>query len=134
MNQGILRAVVLSILLFGHIFVFVGSFYFVTEIDKSLLIAGTLLPVSSALITTMVQFIAQNMRGAPSDRDPVSVTFFLVLVILSVSLIASLFFLLYKYSIGAIINIGTLQTAVALVDTFIAIYVTILIRELFHNR
>lgn len=134
MRQGTLRRIITYLMLFGHAValsltpVLMGSFQEATNVSLSLL------PVTAALLTFVVQFHQENFLGAKSDEKSVTVDAAVLTIGLTTLLLGAIIGLIYLYYLGRITTIEELQRAVSLVDAGIIAYLVVLVRRLFERQ
>lgn len=123
----------LVLLLGGHIGIIAYTFVIINDREEAVSIAATLLPVTGAILTTMAQYFSKNLAGAPSDQSRVGFAPAFFIILLTTFLLTALAFCLYSYEEADINDIKTIQKMTSLIEMFIAVYLMIFVREIFHS-
>jgi hypothetical protein len=122
------------LVLAGHLISIALSFFLISDFGEALGVALCLLPLTATILMFIVQFHDENFLGSSTDEAVVSTDAAWLTLVLSAVLLMAIVFALVGYYWGRIGSIGTLQKAVSLIDTAVAVYLTILLRRLFERR
>jgi p-aminobenzoyl-glutamate transporter AbgT len=133
MRQGLLRTVVMWLVLAGHISSIVLCLVMISDFDQALTVALVLLPLTATILMFIVQFNDENFFGAGSDSKIVASNPAYLTIVLALALIIAIIGSIYGYYTGRIATIELLQKTVGLVDSGLAVYLTILLRRLFER-
>lgn len=134
MRQGLLRRIVMWLVFVGHILAIGLCFALISDFSEALGVALCMLPLTATIFMFIVQFHDENFYGAKSDVEIVSVDAASLTIGLSLVLIVALVLLNFAYAHARIGSVATLQKAVSLVDSGIAVYLTILLKRLFERK
>lgn len=134
MTQGLLRRLVMWTIFVGHILAIGLCFALISNFDSALGVALCLAPLTATIFMFIVQFHDENFYGTETNKKLVSVDAASLTIVLSVVLVATIILLTWGYHTARIGSVETLQKGVSLVDSGIAVYLTILLRRLFERN
>jgi hypothetical protein len=131
MKRRLLRRIVGQVMLIGHLLAIALAILVISDFQNALTVSATLLPVTSAVFTFVVQFHHDNFFETRLDRKIVSGDAAATTIVLSVALVLAIIGSIYLYYSGSIPTVESLQQLVGLIDSGIVAYLMVLLRRLF---